>query len=89
MNQMIIINHNKHFKIKTMKKAILIPMLIASLAITYASCGSNEKKEDNQTTHEYNEQQEAKTYTCPMHPEITSDKPGTCSTCGMDLEKVQ
>jgi hypothetical protein len=25
------------------------------------------------------------TYTCPMHPEITSDKPGTCSKCGMDL----
>ena len=25
-------------------------------------------------------------YTCPMHPEITSDKPGTCSKCGMDLE---
>lgn len=25
------------------------------------------------------------TYTCSMHPEITSDKPGTCSKCGMDL----
>jgi len=26
------------------------------------------------------------TYTCPMHPEVTSDKPGTCPKCGMDLE---
>lgn len=26
-----------------------------------------------------------KTYTCPMHPEETSDKPGSCSKCGMDL----
>ena len=25
------------------------------------------------------------TFSCPMHPEITSDKPGTCSICGMDL----
>ena len=25
------------------------------------------------------------TYTCSMHPEITSDKPGTCPKCGMDL----
>lgn len=25
------------------------------------------------------------TYTCPMHPEITSDKPGSCPKCGMDL----
>lgn len=24
-------------------------------------------------------------YYCTMHPEITSDKPGTCSKCGMDL----
>lgn len=24
-------------------------------------------------------------YICPMHPQITSDKPGTCPICGMDL----
>ncbi len=24
-------------------------------------------------------------YTCSMHPEIASDKPGTCPKCGMDL----
>jgi hypothetical protein len=24
-------------------------------------------------------------YYCTMHPDITSDKPGTCSKCGMDL----
>jgi Cu(I)/Ag(I) efflux system membrane fusion protein len=26
-------------------------------------------------------------YTCPMHPQITSDKPGKCSICNMDLVK--
>jgi rubrerythrin len=25
------------------------------------------------------------TYTCPMHPEVTSDKPGKCPKCGMNL----
>ena len=27
------------------------------------------------------------TYTCSMHPEVTSDKPGKCSKCGMELIK--
>lgn len=26
-------------------------------------------------------------YTCPMHPEVMSDKPGKCPKCGMDLVK--
>ncbi len=26
-------------------------------------------------------------YTCPMHPEILSNKPGNCPECGMDLVK--
>lgn len=25
------------------------------------------------------------TYTCPMHPQIVQEKPGTCPVCGMDL----
>ncbi len=26
-----------------------------------------------------------KTYTCPMHLEVKSDKPGKCPKCGMEL----
>lgn len=28
-------------------------------------------------------------YTCPMHPQIHTDKPGTCPICGMTLVKTQ
>ncbi|MBK7582819.1 MAG: hypothetical protein IPI67_21825 [Myxococcales bacterium] len=28
---------------------------------------------------------ELKVFTCPMHPEITSDKPGHCPKCKMKL----
>lgn len=40
---------------------------------------STEKKGENKNM--------AMTYTCPMHPEVTSDKPGKCPKCGMDLVK--
>src|SRR5882762_6145505 len=34
-------------------------------------------------------QEETKTiYTCPMHPEIRRDQPGSCPICGMTLEPV-
>ncbi len=38
---------------------------------------STEKKSDKKDV--------AMTYTCTMHPEFTSDKPGKCPKCGMDL----
>jgi len=28
------------------------------------------------------------TYTCPMHAEVKSNKPGDCPKCGMRLEPV-
>ncbi len=40
-------------------------------------------KEINETIKDNNET--AKSYTCPMHPEVISDKPGKCPKCGMDL----
>jgi hypothetical protein len=33
--------------------------------------------------------QEKVTYTCPMHPNVTSDKPGKCPECKMDLVKKE
>lgn len=28
-------------------------------------------------------------YSCPMHPEVRENKPGSCSKCGMTLEKTK
>ncbi|MFZ6649308.1 efflux RND transporter periplasmic adaptor subunit [Undibacterium sp. TJN25] len=34
-------------------------------------------------------QGDAEAYTCPMHPEVVQDHPGTCPICGMTLVKMQ
>lgn len=52
-----------------------------------ASCGN--EKSSHKTDEKEHVHQEKKTYTCPMHPEIIRDAPGTCPICGMDLvEKI-
>lgn len=62
-----------------MRRYIII--LAVALSGGLASCNSSATKDANAT-------EAAKPkgkYYCTMHPEITSDKPGTCSKCGMDL----
>jgi P-type Cu+ transporter len=38
------------------------------------------------TTQQQRNVQRVVTYTCPMHPEIQQDHPGSCPKCGMNLE---
>lgn len=39
--------------------------------------------------HHTDIQQTGTIYTCPMHPEIKQDKPGSCPKCGMNLVPVE
>ncbi len=40
---------------------------------------------DHSAHHHHDSQAGANSYTCPMHPEVTSDQPGNCPKCGMTL----
>nr|UVT37994.1 hypothetical protein cemc6_00025 [uncultured bacterium] len=43
------------------------------------------KTQDLNQSESKAQKQAQTTYTCPMHPEIVSDKPGKCPKCGMEL----
>lgn len=67
---------------------MIIRKIILLLSIFIIASCNNEKSSDN-TDEMGHEHQVKKIYTCPMHPEIIRDEPGTCPICGMDLvEKI-
>ncbi len=71
------------------RKFHILPIGFCLLLLGLSAC-NNEKKEDH-SQHQQpvtgNQQPKISNqlYTCPMHPEIVKDKPGSCPTCGMDL----
>jgi uncharacterized paraquat-inducible protein A len=69
-----------------MKKIFLLAVAVVSIASvnTFAQHAAEQK-----TNSIPKQKAEKMKYTCPMHPEVTSDKPGKCSKCGMDLVKAE
>ena len=66
---------------------ILAAVLIAALPLL-AACGGREGPVATETALEHAEKHLDASYQCPMHPEVTSDAPGRCPICGMDLVKT-
>lgn len=65
---------------KRLKRISWTFLLLAILAFIFVSCNHQSKKQKGQ-------QSQSAQYTCPMHPQVVSDHPGSCPICGMDLVK--
>ncbi|MES2278674.1 MAG: heavy metal-binding domain-containing protein [Bacteroidota bacterium] len=68
-----------------MKKVMLMAVAILFSAATVFAAHSSNPVSDTTKTKKI---KPAKVqYTCTMHPEVLSDKPGKCPKCGMTLVK--
>jgi hypothetical protein len=66
-----------------MKKLISFSTVLLLMFVSNLS--SNQMNAQTPTIKPMTDQQSSKKYTCPMHPEIVTDKPGKCPKCGMTL----
>jgi Cu(I)/Ag(I) efflux system membrane fusion protein len=65
---------------KRLKNISLIVLVLSGTALFFA-CSNNQKKPTASQV------KPAVKYTCPMHPQVLEDHPGTCPICGMTLVK--
>lgn len=65
--------------------AIALAVFLCAGSLRFSQEKNPQRKNDAKTTAMQQKQQEA--YSCPMHPDVVSDKPGKCLKCGMNLEK--
>ncbi|HEX2983661.1 MAG TPA: efflux RND transporter periplasmic adaptor subunit [Ignavibacteriales bacterium] len=69
---------------KTSRIKFIIIILLSIISVFgYAGCSGEDHEGHDQTR----QAAKADLYYCPMHPEVTSDKPGVCPICHMDLVK--
>ena len=62
-------------------------LAMAALTILTLSVSAQNQTTGKAKTHK--QKSEKMKYSCTMHPEVTSDKPGKCAKCGMDLTKTK
>jgi hypothetical protein len=73
-----------------MKKAMLMAIAILFSGITVFAAATVPSDKALTDTAKTKKLRSVKIqYTCTMHPEVLSDKPGKCSKCGMTLVKKE
>lgn len=61
---------------------MLLMAALTILSVSFFAQDTAKQKMKNVT-----QKKEKATYCCPMYPDVTGNKPGTCSKCGMNLTR--
>jgi len=69
-----------------MMKRIILIMLVALFITGLTACNGNQTTTNNTNTQTDTLAKDER-YTCTMHQDVMSEKPGKCPVCGMNLEK--
>ena len=77
-------NYLNQIIMKTKMKMMLGSVLL-TMVLVFASCGNSSSSSKEAEPEAQEEKVATVQYTCPMHPEVVKDEPGTCPECGMDL----
>jgi Cu(I)/Ag(I) efflux system membrane fusion protein len=78
-----------------MKQQNNILLTILLLPLILAACGDKQETPtitsaaEQETAIEHAQKHLDPKYTCPMHPQIIQDEPGSCPICGMDLVPME
>src|SRR5207247_2564893 len=56
-----------------------------STATQVGAIDLNRPGSEHDYEQEHDQEHEKQKYTCPMHPEVVTDRPGNCPKCGMKL----
>jgi len=75
------------FSISTIKAQEKAKMKQDTMKMGHSKMKMIDKSKEVEIKHELMEIDSM--YTCPMHTDVKSDKPGACPKCGMDLKKME
>ena len=66
-----------------LKMMVVLSVALAAIAVVATAC-----KNDSADKKQAASGQNVLYYTCPMHPSVKADKPGSCPICNMSLQPV-